>query len=187
MSTSRSKPKTEPTLDDITEAITPAEKIVSICVAGSLYAEHQRLEDELEEIQAESSSRMNGGDKARAIAKRIVAVEDEMRAKTFEFTVRQIGRLEWREMLADHQTQGAPVFGMFAEELRPAAVRASTVKPAMDDEEKFKRFWDKIGAGQDVLFQAAWDVNQVGVSVPFSAAASVLLRPSVPSSNTAAE
>lgn len=186
----RRKPNKATDLADITAEITPAEKIVHICVAGALYAEHQRLEDELADAQEEDDGpgrKINSASKAKGIAQRIRALEDEMEAKTHAFTMRQIDRKKWRELLADHPARNPLRENYNIDTLPPAAVAASCVDPAgFDDPAKFEPFWDKIGAGQDLLFNAAWEVNQVGISVPFSASASAVLAASAQTSTTAA-
>lgn len=181
----RRKPKS---LSDITAQITPAEKIVSICVAGKLYAEHQRLERDLAEAQEiEVGRKINEPSKALPIAEEIRAIEDEMEAQTYSFTVVQIDRKRWRELLADHPTRNAMQEVYNRETFPPAAVAASCVDPVgFDDPAQFDPFWEKLGAGQDELFAAAWEVNQVGISVPFSVSASVILTNSAQTSTTAA-
>ncbi len=183
------KPKS---LADISKAATPAESVVSICVAGALVAEHQRLEAELEAAQdAEitTGTKLSSRSPVKKLAQRIRDLEAQMREQTFEFVFRALPRRGWSELRDAHPPrEGKERVERWNPDTFPAAaVSACCVDPTgMDDVAQFDPFWETLNDGQrDGLFRGAYDVNEAGVSVPFSAAASAALRTSEPTSTTA--
>jgi hypothetical protein len=184
------------TLAEIIKQSTPAEKVVSLCVAGGLVAEHQRLEAEREKAQLAQVSRSgsaklsNAGDDDASdsparIAKKLRALEARMRDYTHDFVFRKHDH--WQDLKDEHP----PRKGKENRELlnpvtfAPAAVQACCVSPDLSDDEAFNEFWSGLNQGQrDALLDGAWSVNEDGVSVPFSVSASVALSSSKPSSTT---
>lgn len=187
MATAKKKPAT---LAEIVEQSTPSENVVSLCVAGSLVAEHQRLEAEFEaaqiaEVTGTRKLRNDDGGSAREIAKKIQAVEAKMRDYTHDFVFRKHGH--WQDLKDEHP----PRKGRENRELlnpltfAPAAVQACCVSPDLSDGAVFGEFWEGLNQGQrDKLLDGAWAVNEDGVSVPFSVSASAALSSSRTSSTT---
>lgn len=180
------------TLADISAKATPNERVVSLCLAGGLFADHQRLEADLEEAQSaelvgSSGRKLSEVPASTKIARALVALETEMKASTFDFTFRQLSRAEWKALMADHPTKKPTEERVNVDTFSPAAVVACCVQPkGFDDPKVFTAFWDNLSAGQQsTLFGAAWDVNEGGISVPFSVNASVTLSTSEATSGTA--
>lgn len=185
-------------LADIISSATPADEVVPICVAGALIAEHQRLDRELEELQLQRESgaretrKLSGGGSDPAedrLAKRILKLEAETKANTFDFVFRKLNKNAWRDLMEEYgPRQGKERQERWNPDTFPAAaVRACCVSPeGMDDPEKFQAFWDDVlNDGQrDDLFRGALRVNEGSLSAPFSVSASAHQQSSGPSSPT---
>jgi hypothetical protein len=109
-----------------------------------------------------------------------------MQASTVTLRLRALPRMEYRRMLGEHpQREGNAAdesFGANSDTFFEALLRASVVDPTLSAEQ-----WDRLLAaitdGQfDVLVTAALSLNRRDVSVPFSPAASAVIRGSVESS-----
>lgn len=179
--------KSTPTLAAITAQTKPVEVVVPLCVAGDLYAEHERLERELEQAQGKPR-KLSDPDPAPAIAKKVQAVEAKMREHTYDFVFVKVDN--WLDLIDEH----GPREGKERQErwnpttFPPAAVSASAVSPeGMRDAETFAAFWDKLSQGQRrELFDGAFRANEEAADVPFSVIASAALSRSGPSSTTPA-
>lgn len=194
-------------LAEITEQATPAEVIVSVCVAGKLITEHQRLDRELERLQDNrlradspklSPAAAKPDPEEERLVKRLHTLEEQIQAQTYDFAFRKIDKSNqpeghpatWADLMDEH----GPRRGKERQErwnpttFPPAAVRASCVSPdGMNDEETFRKFWDTVlNEGQrDDLFNGAQRANEAALSVPFSVSASAHRQSSEQSSTTA--
>jgi hypothetical protein len=181
--------KKPPTLADVLAVTTPAERVVSLCVAGDLFAEHQRLEAELEKAHDDgiSTRKLNEESPVHKIAKQIQALEAKMAKHTFDFRFRALRKHEWSTLMTAHgprdDSDVDDRFGFNMETFPPAAVRACCVSPDGMDADEFDGFWETLNSGQRdrLFFRGAWAVNQEGVSVPKSVTASAALQSSEPS------
>lgn len=175
-------------LKTVAGSATPAEVVVPLCVDGALSTEHAALESDLEEAQAADDTHRKLGDQpvGHAIAEQIRALEERMRAHTYDFVFRRIKPQVWRDLMAKHP--GDPEKReRFSEAFWPVAVAACCVSPVdMADEALFERFWDVLSYGQQYqLLDGAIRANEGLIDIPFSVAASALLRTSLPNSPTA--
>lgn len=180
--------KRKPALDDIIGAATPAERLVSVCVAGALVAEHQQLERELERAQQTEVAQKRLGQKspAQEVAARIEKLQEQMREQTYTFRFRAISAKAWSDLIAAHpDPSGKRTWNNHT--FVPAAITACCVEPeGMDDPERVGKLLDVLSpAQQDDLFMGAFEANTTAPTVPFSYAASAVLRNSVTSSDTA--
>ncbi|HET7407965.1 MAG TPA: hypothetical protein VFJ21_12635 [Mycobacteriales bacterium] len=176
-----------PNLATISEKVTPVETTVSLCVDGALFAEHERLEAELDALMSgPNSATLGGGDPVSEAAKKVQAVEKKMRGRTYDFAFRHVPT--WQALLDEHgPREGKERIERFNPETFPAAaVSASCVSPeGMGDAETFAAFWDKLNRGQRArLFDGAYRANEDGASVPFSVTASAVLSSSRQSSTS---
>ncbi len=179
--------KRKASLDDIIGAATPAERLVEVCVAGALVAEHQQLERELEQArQADAVTGRLGRSTAKDLAEKIQDVERRMREKTYPFRFRAVSPKVWSDLLAAHPDP-AGKRSWNSVTFVPAAIAASCVEPdGMSDPEKVGKLLEVLSPGQqDELFVAAFEANTQAPTVPFSYAASAVLRSSATSSDTA--
>lgn len=177
---------------DITEALAGAklpEKTVPICLRGDLQAEFERLEAQLVEAQRDRSDSLSAGGRARELAERIEALRQEMTASTVTFVLRALPRHSrdadtptWTKLVAAHpprdDNQLDRSMGVNEETFAPTLVRACTVDPALSVEQ-WARLDEALTEFQfQKLFNTAWSLNARDVDVPFSHAASTILRAS---------
>jgi hypothetical protein len=168
---------------DITEALAGArlpEKTVPICLRGDLQARFEELERQLVAAQRDTSDSLAAGSRPRELAEQIEALRREMADHTVTFTLRAVPRRAWTKLVADHppreDNQVDRVLGVNEETFISVLIREATVDPELTDDqwdlldEKLTEFqWQK-------LFNAAWSLNARDVDVPFSHAASTILR-----------
>lgn len=170
---------------DITEALAGAklpEKTVPICLRGDLQAEFERLEAQLVEAQRGTSDSLAAGGRVRELAEQIEALRAEMAAATVTFVLRAVPRRRWTALVAEHpprdDQQLDRVLGVNEETFTSVLIRECTVDPQMAGEQ-----WDRLDEALtefqwQKLFNAAWSLNARDVDVPFSHAASTILRAS---------
>lgn len=174
----------------LTEARLP-ERTVPICLRGDLVAELEEIERQLEDVNRRPADSLAGTGSGELID-RIEALQDEMRASTVTFRLRALPKPQWRALLAEHpprrDAQDNPLqddaaAGVNLDTFFDAIIRACLVDPPVDDE-----MW-ALMAGENGrltdrqlgrLSDAAWEVNRGDVNVPFSRAASLRNRNTVP-------
>lgn len=173
----------------------PAERSVPVCLRLDLVRQHEAAERELEEAQRKP--RTLAGTAGADVAGRIREIEAQMRGATVEWRLRAMGRLFERlidahppRKLDDGSAHSDDMrLGANAETFPPALIKASTISPALDDEDWLTLFGnpdDDASAGvltlrqRQVLFNACWELNAEDVDVPFSLAASMTTRTSSP-------
>jgi hypothetical protein len=126
-----------------------------------------------------------GTAKATAVAEAIEDVEARMVEHTIPFRLRALGPKDWSDLIAAHpprpdtdeQTFGERVFN--TETYPPALIAACCFDPAMTVDQ-VRELFEVLNEGQrNALFNGAWRAN-MGIDVPFSPAASAMLRSSEP-------
>lgn len=164
----------------VAEASRP-ESSVTLCTAGALNARYQSLERELEEEQRKTITSLGEGGRRRELAEQIERVLDEMRAHEHTFTFRALAHKAWSDLTAAHKPREDRNELVNLATFPPACITASLV--AVDGEEttataeEVDGLFDVLNEGQiDALFNAAWEANTGGRTVPFSGLASVILQ-----------
>lgn len=155
------------------------ETTVMICLRGDLAADHEAAERELRQAQDRTPDSL-AGNGAGDIADRITALEDQMREHTYEFRLRALPRLAWRELVAEHPPRkgddgkvvDADLIGVNADTFYDAIIRACLVDPELDDGEFGQLTGSVTDRQYDELAEAAWGLNRREVDIPFSHAAS---------------
>lgn len=162
------------------------EATVPTCLRGDLAAEHEQLNAELEQLEAEAVDSLAGNGGAE-LAERIRELEQEMRDSTYPIKLRALSRPDFRAFLAkfpprldaegkasEHPLDGA--YGIDTDAGFEYLVRVSIVDPELDDAD-FTELLSKLTDSQfESLVVAAWRLNKGDVDVPFSRAASRLNR-----------
>jgi hypothetical protein len=166
-------------LADIVASATRAERTVTICTAGHLNAEYDRLQQQLQDATRDTGSLADDGQ--RSIAEQMEQVRQQMREHEHTFTFRALTAAGWSDLLVDHppREDRREIFNTATFPL--PCVAASLVR--INDEDvtvtvdELKPLWnDALNDGQrDELFGAAWEANKGRVSVPFSPLASATL------------
>lgn len=168
------------------------EKTVPVCLHADLVAEVEQSERELADTQRQPADSLAAGGKARLIAERIESLRQQMLDHTVEFVLRAMPRPRWKAFVAEHPPRKDDkgdvderdrYVGINADTFYDALVRRSVVSPELDDEDWTLLLGDdgKLTDRQfDTLADAAWALNRRDVDVPFSLAASRILRTSEP-------
>lgn len=165
------------------------ERIVHLCLRGDLAAEHERLSAELSAAQRSNTTSLAGNSHAARLAEDIRALEELMAESTVAFRLRALPRRQWAQLVAAHpprRDEGGRVVdtdasGVNIDEFMADALRRCVVDPVLADED-----WTSLvdecltDAQYTQLSDAAWALNRREVDVPFSLAASRILRASVP-------
>lgn len=164
-------------MPDIAEILTkarPREHSVTLCLAGDVAAEVDRLEAELRAVGQWQPGSIADEDPRRELAERIQAAREKMRDAEVTFTFRALGARAWSDLVAQHPSQNKDE-AWDAETLAPALVAASAIDPVMTREQVDELFEALNQAQRDELVGAAWSVNGEATSVPFSLLASATL------------
>lgn len=181
-----STPREAATLENIIANTSPVERIVRICVAGRLVAEHQRLEAELEAARRADHGRLGGSAAVQRLAQQILDVQDQMRQHTYAFRFRALHPKAWSDLIAEHPDPDKKLL-VDPVSFPAAAIAACCVEPVgMDDPAKLEKLLGKLSHAQtQELFDGAWEVNTTAPKELTSFVASVALHDSATSSTTA--
>lgn len=164
------------------------EKEVRICLRADLTADFEAAEAALAEAQraARAANSLDAGADIKALAERVEAVRHEMAAASATFRLRAVGRRQWTQLYAEHPPrdgdQRDAVTGFNRDTFFEALTKACIADPQISDAQ-WEQLAELLSSAQwDALVDAAWDVNQKGVDVPFSSAASRALSTTAPAS-----
>ena len=166
------------------------ETTYDLCLDGELFAEFQEAENELKEARkmALADSRLNSP--VKEIAKRIVALQEQMKAETVTFTLRGLPRKDWARMVAENPPrEGNAVdkgYGANMDALMVEAIPACIVEVKKDGEVidfDPTKDWDALAeemtdAQYDDFAVKTVSVNRGRQEVPFSQAAYKLTQAS---------
>jgi hypothetical protein len=162
------------------------ERTVDLFLGDERVAEYEQLEHQLE--SARSTDSLDGGP-ARAIAQQMRDLEAAMSESRVTVRLRAMSRVAHARLLGEHPPRrgedgefvAADQLGYNAETYWPALIRASWVEPQLAAADLDYLLDEVLTAGQfDAVAKEALVVNRGRVDVPFSPAASTLLRTSEP-------
>jgi hypothetical protein len=165
------------------------ERVVSIPMRGDLAAECERLEEQLRDLELEQGgpgASLSGNPRAREVAEQIEALRAQMKDSMLEFRLRALPKRRggkqptWNQLKdANPPRENHPVDkenGCNTDEFGEQLLRLSIVEPELDDED-WNNLLDGLSDGTFlVLVGYCFGVNQSDVDVPFSFAASQILR-----------
>lgn len=169
------------TIEEILARAKPRTEVVSICLAGDLRAEHNRLTAELDRLAEQSvgNKMASGNGEAHAVAAQIQQLEADMGKAEQEFRFQGISedalealRERFPPREGKRETWNVSAAG-------PALVAACSAEPPMT-EAQAELLRKSLAQGDwDTLVEAAWTATASrDQSVPFSARASALTRSS---------
>jgi hypothetical protein len=174
-------------IESIIDDAEPAESVVTLCIKGGLRSRYDLLEAELgahaETAVASLAGSLGGDADKHRIAAEMADLEAQMRAWERTFTLRAVTpRRAWRNILAKRPVKTP---GMDADEHADLyhswvcrIVAATALDPTMDADQ-VERLADKLSDGDwQKLANTAYAVNDDSRDIPFSAAASALIRSS---------
>lgn len=167
------------------------EKTVDLCLDGSLRAEWERATSELERINKENVGDARLNSPARAVAERIVALEEGMKASLVTFTIRGMRRADWEHLTStnppregddnDKKLYGFNLAAVMARAIPESivAVYQGDEKLDFDPDVDWPPLADDMTDSQyDEFMVAVLQVNRGRSEVPFSFAASREMRSS---------
>lgn len=177
-------------LDKVANA-KPHRRTVPICLRGDLVAEIEQLDRELVAAEKQPTTGMEDGARLRELAERIEALRSEMAAEgnNHTFVIQALPGPEYRKLKAAHPprtdddgrviTQDA-LLGANVDTLAEPLLRACCVDPVLDDA-TWRAVEPALSDQQyDQLVEVAIVVNRGVVAIPFSRAASRVMRSSEP-------
>lgn len=175
-------------LDLIATARLP-ERTVDLCLRGDLLAEHEELETRLAAARRAGADSLAGNPDAQQIARDIEALQAVMAEDTITLRLRALPRRQWADLVAKHpprRDDGGRIAdtdssGVNVDAFMAEVLRRCIVDPELS-EENFARLVDECitDAQYGQLTDAVWALNRSEVNVPFSHAASRILRASAP-------
>lgn len=161
-------------IEDILAAARPRETEITLCLAGDLAADAERLTAEIDRLGATyAPSSLADVDPRRELAAELDKVIAKMRQAEVTFRFRGLGRKEYSDLLAEHAPRPGTSDGQWnVETFPPALVVASCIDPEMTVEQG-AALYEVVNDGQrGELFTAAWSANNRGTQVPTSRAVS---------------
>lgn len=161
---------------DILKRARPRESTVTVCLAGDLAAEVERLEALLARTRQDAwkAESLASADPGTETAQRIADLQSQMADSEVTFTLRALGHRAWSDLMAAHPSEATDqAFDPVS--FTPALIAACCVDPEMTVDQVGELF-DVLSTGQvKGLIDAAFEVNSEPTAVPFSLAASAIL------------
>lgn len=167
-------------IESIIDRKKPAETTVPICLDANLTAEYERLEAQLRDAGPATS--LGDENSAEAVAEQMERLREQMAQSRVFFTFRALSEPRWRGFKAsvpvkqDNQTDEEA-----ADEYHGwlcKVVSASLIDPPATAEQ-VDRLCERLSDGEwSTLAGAAFSVNNSRQDIPFSVAASAMLRSS---------
>lgn len=169
----------------------PVERAFAVCLRKDLVAEFEALDRERENLPKHGggNSLAGPGSAAREIAEQLEALREQMKASTITVKVRALPRKAFRNLVAAHpprkdeegNVRPNDRIGFNADTFFEPLVRASIVEPALTPERWTRLLDETLSDGQyQELASLCWLVNTDDVDIPFSEAASEILKGSTP-------
>jgi hypothetical protein len=174
--------------DKIKQAKLPT-RTVPVCLRGDLVAEIEQLDRQLVAAEKEPATGLEDAGQLRELAERIEALRTEMADSSHTFVLSAMPGQNYRALKAEHpprldaegkvQPEDA-LMGANVDTLAEPLLRACCVDPVLDD-----ATWAALepvltDRQYDDLVNAAIMANQGPVSIPFSRAASRVMRSTEP-------
>lgn len=170
---------------EIQKRASQPEDIVPVCLAGRLVAEHEQLERQLAELRDDPAAGIEGNGRGE-LAERIQALEEQMKADTYPIRLRALKRPAFKALVAAHpprRSEDGEIDerdrdrGFNIDALYEALVPLSIIDPQLDAAAMRKLLDEDLTDGQFIeLGNMAFFLNRGSVDVPFSRAASAILR-----------
>jgi hypothetical protein len=184
-------------IDAIIDAAQLAERTLALCLRGDLQARFEELEREFEAANeargdsvASGATSLASGGRARELAEEMEALRVQMRASTITVVLRAMPRKKWQALCEQHPPRQDDDGKLLVEDRASGvnndtfwepAIRGCWVSPVLTPA-RMKRLLDEALSNRqyDLLATAVYAVNNSDVDIPFSPAASRLIRSSEP-------
>jgi hypothetical protein len=165
-------------IEKVLASVRPKTTTVRVCLRGDLLAQYEELERDLAEaIWLDMSENRHA--EAPVIAAKVTALQEQIKTAEVEFTFTAIGQQAWTDLIVQHpaREQDTDVGLDFDASTFPmAAVAATCTNPVMTLAQAHT-LYERLNGGQwGELWQGCLRANVAGADVPFSLAASAILR-----------
>lgn len=163
------------------------ERTLPVCMRADLVADHEAADRELVALLKADSQKFNDG--RGQLRERLLGLEAEMKAATYEFRFRGLSRPHWRAFLAEHPprieedgklNQTDAVYDFNADTGTEPLIQLCLIDPDLDAVAWAQLMQTLTERQFDGLAGVAWYLNKGEVDVPFSRAASRLTQDSEP-------
>lgn len=165
-------------IEQVLAQVRPKTTTVRVCLRGDLLAAHEDAERALAEARR-GDVLENKYAQAPDAARRVQEIEAELDEAATVFTFAAVGQKAWTDLLVQHKPSDedrAQGYEFDPQTFPQTAIAASAVDPKMNPTQA-QRLFEVLNFGQwQQLWGACLAVNVEGSSVPFSAAASAVLR-----------
>lgn len=164
--------------DDVLAQARPAQRSVTICLAGDLNVQVEELDQQLSRELKSTHASLGSSGREREIAEQIEALREQMAEHEVTFTFRALSARKWSDLMAAHPGRPGKDEAFNTETFPDAMLAACAVEPEMTVEQ-VTSLADSLGNAEfSALFDCAWSCNQKSLDVPFSVLASRVLRES---------
>lgn len=146
-----------------------AEKVVAVCLRGDLAAEVEQIRERLSDLPVNES--LAGNPERAELLARLAEVRDEMVESTVDFRLQALTRAGWTALVVAHppreNVERDRRLGINEDAFLAKLIRECLVDPELDTDD-----WDTLEetlshSQYSELANAAWELNQQVVSVPF--------------------
>lgn len=165
------------------------ERTVPLCLRGDLVAEHEELCARLAAAERQPANSLAGNPEVQPLAAAIRTLEEQMAGHVVQFRLRALPRRQWAGLVAKHPPRtddggrilDSDAAGVNVDEFMAEVLHQCMVEPVLSDE-VFAHLVDESlsDAQYEELTDAVWSLNRRKVDIPFSHAASRILRASAP-------
>jgi hypothetical protein len=167
-----------PDIEKVLASVRPKTSSVRVCLRGDLLAQYEELERELSEaIRLDMTENRHA--EAPVVAAKVAKLQEKIKAAEVEFTFTAIGQQAWTDLVVQYPaTERDREMGLdFDASTFPiAAVAKTCTSPAMTLAQA-TTLYERLNGGQwGELWQACLRANVAGADIPFSLAASAILR-----------
>ena len=171
----KKQPGRQRTVAEITAAARLRERTVTLAFAGDLQDQVEQLQQELADASSWTSTSLADVHPAQELSRQIESLREEMTENEATFRFRALPARQFSDLLAQHAAPGGTGALFDVNTFPPALIARCCVDPAMTVDEYAELAEVLSHAQQEVLFDAAWTVNQQVPSVPFSLMSSAIL------------
>lgn len=161
--------------DDVMALAKPRETSVTLCLAGDLAADADRVVaalDALDQQQRRPGASLADGTERAQLSKELDELRELMQSSEVPFRFRALPAREYSDLIAAHPSP-VPGVEVDAVSLQPDIIARCCIEPVMT-REQVDKLLDRLNEQQrDQLFGGAWHANNAAVAVPSLRAASV--------------
>jgi hypothetical protein len=161
--------------DDVMALAKPRETSVTLCLAGDLAADADRVVaalDALDQQQRRPGASLADGTERAQLTKELEELRELMQSSEVAFRFRALPSKEYSDMIAAHPSP-EPGKEFDAVSLQPDIIARCCIEPVMTREQVDQLLGRLNERQRDELFGGAWFANNAAVAVPSSRVASV--------------